>query len=77
MSSHLKFSHKILLAASLVVIATFALFTLYNDYLQRSAIRANLEATWGNGRGYRPQHSELAVRPYPAGGKRCADHRPG
>jgi len=40
----LKFSHKILLAASLVVIATFALFTLYNDYLQRNAIRANLES---------------------------------
>lgn len=47
MSSHLKFSHKILLAASLVVIATFALFTLYNDYLQRSAIRANLESYLG------------------------------
>ncbi|MHA3886971.1 methyl-accepting chemotaxis protein [Stutzerimonas degradans] len=44
MPSRLKFSHKILLAASLVVIATFALFTLYNDYLQRNAIRANLES---------------------------------
>ncbi|MBK3847658.1 MULTISPECIES: methyl-accepting chemotaxis protein [Stutzerimonas] len=43
MPSRLKFSHKILLAASLVVIATFALFTLYNDYLQRSAIRQNLQ----------------------------------
>jgi len=43
MSSRLKFSHKILLAASLVVIATFALFTLYNDYLQRNAIRDNLQ----------------------------------
>ena len=32
MPSRLKFSHKILLAASLVVIATFSLFTLYNDY---------------------------------------------
>jgi len=44
MTNSLKFSHKILLAASLVVIATFALFTLYNDYLQRNAIRANLES---------------------------------
>ena len=44
MPRSLKFSHKILLAASLVVIATFALFTLYNDYLQRNAIRANLDS---------------------------------
>ncbi|UTW09097.1 methyl-accepting chemotaxis protein [Pseudomonas benzenivorans] len=43
MTNNLKFSHKILLAASLVVIAAFSLFTLYNDYLQRNAIRANLE----------------------------------
>jgi methyl-accepting chemotaxis protein len=43
MTHTLKFSHKILLAASLVVIAAFSLFTLYNDYLQRNAIRANLE----------------------------------
>ncbi|WP_079200889.1 methyl-accepting chemotaxis protein [Pseudomonas sp. CC6-YY-74] len=43
MTHNLKFSHKILLAASLVVIAAFSLFTLYNDYLQRHAIRANLE----------------------------------
>ncbi|HCL3955544.1 TPA: methyl-accepting chemotaxis protein PctA [Pseudomonas aeruginosa] len=40
----LKFSHKILLAASLVVFAAFALFTLYNDYLQRNAIREDLES---------------------------------
>lgn len=38
----LKFSHKILLAASLIVICAFALFTLYNDYLQRDAIRSQL-----------------------------------
>uniref|UniRef100_UPI0035B03B01 methyl-accepting chemotaxis protein n=1 Tax=Pseudomonas panipatensis TaxID=428992 RepID=UPI0035B03B01 len=44
MMKNLKFSHKILLAASLVVFAAFALFTLYNDYLQRNAIRANLES---------------------------------
>jgi methyl-accepting chemotaxis protein len=43
MTQNLKFSHKILLAASLVVIAAFSLFTLYNDYLQRNAIRADLE----------------------------------
>ncbi|MEL7940872.1 methyl-accepting chemotaxis protein [Pseudomonas delhiensis] len=44
MMKNLKFSHKILLAASLVVFAAFALFTLYNDYLQRNAIRADLES---------------------------------
>ncbi|MDG9930273.1 MULTISPECIES: methyl-accepting chemotaxis protein [unclassified Pseudomonas] len=44
MTQNLKFSHKILLAASLVVIAAFSLFTLYNDYLQRSAIRQDLES---------------------------------
>mgnify|MGYP005836159987 CR=1 FL=1 len=38
----LKFSHKIMVAASLVVIAAFASFALYNDYLQRNAIRQNL-----------------------------------
>lgn len=43
MTNNLKFSHKILLAASLVVIAAFALFTLYNDYLQRNAIRDDLD----------------------------------
>nr|WP_271411012.1 methyl-accepting chemotaxis protein [Pseudomonas sp. Q1-7] len=43
MIKNLRFSHKILLAASLVVIAAFSLFTLYNDYLQRNAIRDNLE----------------------------------
>ena len=40
---NLKFSHKIMLAASLVVIAAFASFALYNDYMQRTAIRQNLE----------------------------------
>ncbi|RJG14243.1 methyl-accepting chemotaxis protein [Pseudomonas cavernicola] len=42
MTKSLKFSHKILIAASLVVIAAFSLFTLYNDYLQRNAIRDDL-----------------------------------
>nr|WP_194788959.1 methyl-accepting chemotaxis protein [Pseudomonas sp. UFMG81] len=43
MNKSLRFSHKILLAASLIVILAFSLFTLYNDYLQRNAIRENLE----------------------------------
>lgn len=43
MNKTLKFSHKILLAASLIVMAAFALFTLYNDYLQRNAIRDDLD----------------------------------
>ena len=42
MNKNLRFNHKILLAASLIVIAAFALFTLYNDYLQRNAIRDDL-----------------------------------
>ncbi|WP_241083820.1 hypothetical protein, partial [Pseudomonas viridiflava] len=37
MTRTLKFSHKILLAASLIVIAVFTSFTFYNDYLQRNA----------------------------------------
>lgn len=44
MTVHLRFSHKVLLAASFVVIAAFSLFTLYNDYFQRNAIRTNLES---------------------------------
>lgn len=43
MNKSLRFSHKILLAASLIVIVAFSLFTLYNDYLQRNAIHENLE----------------------------------
>jgi len=42
MNKNLRFSHKILLAAALIVIAAFASFTLYNDYLQRNAIREDL-----------------------------------
>ena len=42
---NLKFSHKILLAASGVVVLAFALFTLYNDYLQRDTIRQNIESS--------------------------------
>lgn len=40
---NLKFSHKILLAASGVVVLAFAFFTLYNDYLQRNTINQNIE----------------------------------
>ena len=43
MNKSRRFSHKILLAASLIVILAFSLFTLYNDYLQRNAIREDLE----------------------------------
>ena len=42
---NLKFSHKILIAGCSIVILAFALFTLYNDYLQRSAIQQNLSAS--------------------------------
>ncbi|UVK92536.1 methyl-accepting chemotaxis protein [Pseudomonas atacamensis] len=42
MNKNLRFSHKILLAAALIVIAAFASFTLYNDWLQRNAIRDDL-----------------------------------
>ncbi|WP_409521986.1 MULTISPECIES: hypothetical protein [unclassified Pseudomonas] len=47
MTRSLKFSHKILLAASLVVIAAFTLFTLYNDYLQRHATASQLKQGLG------------------------------
>ncbi|RMT65529.1 Methyl-accepting chemotaxis protein [Pseudomonas coronafaciens pv. atropurpurea] len=43
MTKSLKFSHKILLAASLVVIAAFTAFTSYNDYLQRNALHEQLK----------------------------------
>ncbi|AZV28675.1 chemotaxis protein [Pseudomonas syringae] len=43
MNKNLRFSHKILLAAALIVIAAFASFTLYNDWLQRNAIREDLD----------------------------------
>jgi len=64
MNKNLRFSHKILLAAALIVTLTFASFTLYNDYMQRGAIRKDLDnylqemgsvtanniQTWLNGR---------------------------
>lgn len=43
MARSLKISHKIFLVASLVVIAAFTLFTLYNYYLQRNAISSQLK----------------------------------
>lgn len=43
MIANLKFSHKVLLAASFVVVAAFSLFTLYSDSIQRKTIRTNLE----------------------------------
>ena len=44
MFQNLKFSHKILLAASAIVISTFTLFSLYNDSLQRQVIHDDLES---------------------------------
>src|SRR3546814_8122640 len=44
MNKTLRFSHKILIAAALIVIASFASFTTYNDYLQRNAIRYDLDS---------------------------------
>lgn len=41
----LKFRHKILLAASGIVVLAFALFALYNDYLQRRTIEQNIESS--------------------------------
>ena len=75
MNKNLRFSHKILLAASLIVIAAFALFTLYNDYLQRNAIHKNLDnylqemgdvtakniQTWLAGRGLLVENLAQAV----------------
>nr|MBO2511957.1 chemotaxis protein [Gammaproteobacteria bacterium] len=43
MPQNLKFSHKILLAATLVVIVAFTLFSVYNDTRQSASIRADLE----------------------------------
>ncbi len=42
---NLKFRHKVLLSACGVVVLAFALFTLYNDYLQRNTIRQNIESS--------------------------------
>ncbi|NER65185.1 methyl-accepting chemotaxis protein [Pseudomonas sp. MAFF212427] len=43
MRTHLKFSHKILLSVSMIVIVAFASLTAYNDARQHQAIRQNLQ----------------------------------
>ena len=43
MANNLRFSQKILLAATLVVTFTFVLFSLYNDIQQRNGIHDNLQ----------------------------------
>ncbi|PWB32093.1 chemotaxis protein [Pseudomonas sp. SDI] len=45
MTKNLKFSHKILLAAALVVAVAFTCFILFNDYRQRQSLRSNTEAS--------------------------------
>ncbi|MDM8190338.1 methyl-accepting chemotaxis protein [Pseudomonas koreensis] len=82
MNKNLRFSHKILLAAALIVIAAFASFTLYNDWLQRHAIRDDLNnylnemgevtagniQTWLNGRILLIENAaqNIAINPEPA-----------
>ncbi|WP_025112767.1 methyl-accepting chemotaxis protein [Pseudomonas sp. H1h] len=82
MNKNLRFSHKILLAAALIVIAAFASFTLYNDWLQRNAIRDDLNnylnemgevtadniQTWLNGRILLVENAaqNIAINPEPA-----------
>ncbi|MGE7960482.1 methyl-accepting chemotaxis protein [Pseudomonas sp. NPDC089530] len=45
MTRNMKFSHKILLAAALVVAVAFACFILFNDYRQREALRSSSESS--------------------------------
>jgi len=45
MTRNMKFSHKILLAAALVVAVAFACFIFFNDYRQRQALSSSTEAT--------------------------------
>ncbi|WP_207267947.1 MULTISPECIES: methyl-accepting chemotaxis protein [unclassified Pseudomonas] len=45
MTRNMKFSHKILLAAALVVAVAFACFILFNDYRQREALQTSTEAS--------------------------------
>ena len=45
MTNNLKFSHKILLAAALVVAVAFTCFVLFNDYRQRQSLRSDTEST--------------------------------
>jgi methyl-accepting chemotaxis protein len=82
MNKNLRFSHKILLAAALIVTAAFASFTLYNDWLQRNAIRDDLNnylnemgevtagsiQTWLNGRILLIENAaqNISINPEPA-----------
>ena len=45
MTRNMKFSHKILLAAALVVAVAFACFIFFNDYRQREALGSSTEAS--------------------------------
>nr|WP_212760537.1 methyl-accepting chemotaxis protein [Pseudomonas fluorescens] len=45
MTRNMKFSHKILLAAALVVAVAFACFIFFNDYRQREALSSSTEAS--------------------------------
>nr|WP_218191879.1 methyl-accepting chemotaxis protein [Pseudomonas sp. B26(2017)] len=45
MTRNMKFSHKILLAAALVVAVAFACFILFNDYRQREALQSSTKAS--------------------------------
>lgn len=44
-TQNMKFSHKILLVAALIVALAFACFILFNDYRQRQSLRQNTEST--------------------------------
>nr|WP_249678299.1 methyl-accepting chemotaxis protein [Pseudomonas sp. PIA16] len=45
MTKNLKFSHKILIAAALVVALAFTCFMLFNDYRQRETLRGSTESS--------------------------------
>jgi methyl-accepting chemotaxis protein len=45
MTNNMKFSHKILLVAGLIVALAFACFTLFNDYRQRQTLRTQTESS--------------------------------
>ncbi|CAM3655350.1 Methyl-accepting chemotaxis protein PctC [Pseudomonas reidholzensis] len=45
MTNNLKFSHKILLAAALVVAVAFTCFVLFNDYRQRQSLRSDTQTS--------------------------------
>ncbi len=45
MTKNLKFSHKILIAAALIVALAFSCFMVFNDYRQRATLHENTEAS--------------------------------